>query len=156
MKRLTVLSLFLIAPLLIGAGSTSTSRRPAAEEQHLQAYNQGVREQERGNYQSAIDHYRRALRRKPDFPDALNNLAFSIRSLASQELDEAMGYYERALSLQPDHEQALEYQGELFLWRGELRRARENHDHLKRLGSPEADKLGRALDAVLSQARALR
>ncbi len=157
------LSLLLVAtlvavtlPLLLGAGTPSKSTPPAAKvSKDVKYYNQGVQAQRRGDYERAVELYRKALRVNPDFPDALNNLGFSLRSIARGYMDDAMQSYDKALRLKRDHEQALEYQGELFLWRGELKKAKQNYEQLQRMNSREAAKLKKQLDRVLAQAREL-
>jgi len=47
----------------------------------------------------AIRHYRSALQAKPDYPVALNNLAFALARQG--EAEEAQASYERVLSLEP-------------------------------------------------------
>ncbi|MCP9775600.1 hypothetical protein [Cyanobium sp. WAJ14-Wanaka] len=49
------------------------------------------------NYKTAIRHYRLALEAKPDYPVALNNLAFALEKQLKQE--EAKATYERVLAL---------------------------------------------------------
>lgn len=151
------LSLLLIAvvPLLIGASTPSVSTPAPATPKHVKYYNQGVEAQDQGDYERAVQLYRKALRKNPNFPDALNNLGFSLRSIGKQYLDEAMQHYNKALKLQGDHQQALEYQGELYLWRGELLKANENYHRLQRLNSREALKLKKHLDQVVAAAKQL-
>jgi tetratricopeptide (TPR) repeat protein len=49
------------------------------------------------NYKTAIRHYRLALEAKPDYPVALNNLAFALEKQLKQ--DEAKETYEKVLAL---------------------------------------------------------
>ena len=49
------------------------------------------------NYNAAIRHYRAALKAKPDYPVALNNLAFALEK--QQKEDEARSTYEKVLEL---------------------------------------------------------
>jgi tetratricopeptide (TPR) repeat protein len=51
-----------------------------------------------GKYPAAVRHYRAALRAKPDYPVALNNLAFALEKQAKP--DEARALYEQVLSLE--------------------------------------------------------
>ncbi len=55
-------------------------------------------------YPVAIRHYRSALRAKPDYPVALNNLAFALEKQLKPE--EARATYEQALQLEPDNKTA--------------------------------------------------
>ncbi len=55
-------------------------------------------------YPMAIRHYRSALRAKPDYPVALNNLAFALEKQLKPE--EARATYEQALQLEPENKTA--------------------------------------------------
>lgn len=55
-------------------------------------------------YSVAIRHYRAALRAKPDYPVALNNLAFALEKQLKPE--EARALYDQVLQLEPDNKTA--------------------------------------------------
>jgi tetratricopeptide (TPR) repeat protein len=146
-----------LLPLLIGAGTPSKSTRSApATPKHVQYYNDGVKAQQRGDYGRAIKLYEKALNTEPNFPDALNNLGFSLRSIGKQYMDDAMRAYDKALRLKGNHQQALEYQGELYLWRGDLLKAYGNYKRLDGMGSREAGDLKQHIDRVLAEAKQIR
>ncbi len=144
-----------LVPLLMGAGSPSPSIRPSPAPDYLKYYDNGVKAQARNDFQDAVRRYRKAVELKPDYPDALNNLGFSLRSIAKGYLEEADQAYQKALALKADHERALEYQGELYLWKGELAKAAENAKRLQRLNSKEAAALKQKLDVILTEAKKL-
>jgi tetratricopeptide (TPR) repeat protein len=56
------------------------------------------------NYKTAIRHYRLALQAKPDYPVALNNLAFALEKLLKP--DEAKQAYDKVLELEPGNQTA--------------------------------------------------
>ena len=56
------------------------------------------------NYKTAIRHYRLALQAKPDYPVALNNLAFALEKLLKP--DEAKETYDKVLVLDPANKTA--------------------------------------------------
>lgn len=146
-----------LVPLLIGAGTPSQSTRSApATPKHVQYYNDGVEAQKRGDYERAVKLYEKALKTDPNFPDALNNLGFSLRSIGKQYLDQAMQAYDKALKLKGDHPQALEYQGELYLWRGDVLKAYTNYQRLGGMGSREAGELKQHIDRVVAEAKQVR
>lgn len=153
MTKYLPLLLIPVIPLLIAASTPSVSTSSA---KHEKFYNQGVEAQEKGDYQRAVKLYEKALKAKPEYADALNNLGYSLRNIAKQYMDEAMQSYNKALKIQKDHEQALEYQGELYVWRGQLLKANENYKQLERMNSPEAAELKQHLDRVLAEAKQLR
>jgi tetratricopeptide (TPR) repeat protein len=156
MPKYLPLVLVPVIPLLIAASTPSVSTPATASPKHVRLYNQGVEAQKKGDYQRAVKLYQKALKAKPDFADALNNTGYSLRNIAKQYMDEAMQSYNKALQIQKDHQQALEYQGELYVWRGQLLKANENYKQLKRMNSPEAAELKEHLDRVLAKAKQLR
>jgi len=156
MPKYLPLLLIPVIPLLIAASTPSVSTPSTASPKHVKLYNQGVEAQKKGDYQRAVKLYRKALKAKPDFADALNNMGYSLRNIAKQYMDEAMQSYNKALQIQKDHQQALEYQGELYVWRGQLLKANENYKQLKRMNSPEATELKEHLDRILAKAKQLR
>lgn len=56
------------------------------------------------NYKTAVKHYRLALEAKPDYPVALNNLAFALEK--QQKLDEAQAIYAQVLELEAGNKTA--------------------------------------------------
>ncbi|AII42003.1 hypothetical protein KR100_01100 [Synechococcus sp. KORDI-100] len=56
------------------------------------------------NYESAVKHYKLALKAKADYPVALNNLGFAQEKLLQTE--EAMAVYERTLEIEPGNNTA--------------------------------------------------
>ncbi|MBI2311286.1 MAG: tetratricopeptide repeat protein [Betaproteobacteria bacterium] len=156
-KRVLALALTVgAATFLSGAGSPSISRPPApSEPAEVRYYNDGVKAERVGDYARAVELYRRAIAEKRDFPDAHNNLGFSLRRIAEGYIQQAMKEYGEALRSAPDHAAALEYQGELYLRLGELRKARDNIDRLQKLNPAEAAKLRARLDQLVAEAKAL-
>ena len=78
--------------------------------------------------------------------DIQNLLGFAHRK--SGKLDEAAKYYKSALALDSKHKGALEYQGELFLMRGDKVSAEKNLQKLDKicwLGCSELDDLRTAI-----------
>ena len=55
-------------------------------------------------YPVAVRHYRAALRAKPEYPVALNNLAFALEKQLKPE--DARAIYQQALKLEPDNKTA--------------------------------------------------
>jgi tetratricopeptide (TPR) repeat protein len=57
-----------------------------------------------GDIRAALPHYREALRLRPGFPEAANNLGAALERLG--EKAEAISYYRMALGLRPDFPEA--------------------------------------------------
>ena len=100
-------------------------------------------------YQEAILPLKSAEKMAQNDADIKNLLGFVHRKTG--RLDEAAGYYRRALKINPKHKGALEYQGELFLMRGDKEAAQANLAKLDKicwLGCIEFDDLKKAIAEV--------
>jgi len=58
----------------------------------------------RGRWAGAVEHYQEALRLRPDYAEAHNNLASALGR--QERWDEAIGHYRRALEIRPDFDAA--------------------------------------------------
>ena len=76
-------------------------------------YNQGLALVEAGNFEKALDLFKKANKERDDDPEILNMLAFTQRKLG--RLEQAFENYARALELRPEFPQAREYLGEAYL-----------------------------------------
>jgi tetratricopeptide (TPR) repeat protein len=152
----TLVLLTLAAPLLFSFSSPkkSTESRPTETSgpRYMLDYNAGVDAQNRRDYQTAVEMYKKSLSQKPDFPEALNNLGYSYRQIAKSYLAKSGDAYQKALSLDPKHVEALEYQGEYFLLMGQLMNAYQNYETLQPLDVKQAGLLKKQLDRILKQA----
>ena len=98
------------------------------------------------NYNKAIVKLKEAEGAAKKDADIQNLLGFAHRK--SGKLDEAAKYYKSALALDSKHKGALEYQGELFLMRGDKASAEKNLQKLDKicwLGCGELDDLRTAI-----------
>lgn len=100
-------------------------------------------------FEMALPLLRSAVARHPDNVDIHNALGLALRKLG--RLDESHDHYARALALDSDHKEAHEYMGELFLMRGEPKRALEMLGGLRRL-CPAGCEERAELDAALAAA----
>ena len=97
-------------------------------------------------YQEAIPPLHSAEKSARNDADIHNLLGFVHRKIG--KLEKAGIYYQRALEIDPKHKGALEYQGELFLMRGEKDAAHDNLEKLDKicwLGCSEYDDLKQAI-----------
>ncbi|MDC1118813.1 tetratricopeptide repeat protein [Alphaproteobacteria bacterium] len=116
-----------------------TAAKPAA-------YNKALVLIKDNNYDKAIVKLKEAEAAAKKDADIQNLLGFAHRK--SGKLDEAATYYKSALALDPKHKGALEYQGELFLMRGDKVSAEKNLQKLDKicwLGCSELDDLRTAI-----------
>ena len=97
-------------------------------------------------YQEAIPPLHSAEKSARNDADIQNLLGFVHRKTGN--LDAANRYYQRALEINPKHKGALEYQGELFLMRGDKVSANDNLAKLEKicwLGCSEYNELKKAI-----------
>jgi Flp pilus assembly protein TadD len=140
---LTVILISLGAQTALGAGGdsnySSAPQKPAG-------YNDAVALIAAEKYQEAILPLQSAEKSAQNDADIQNLLGFVHRKTG--KLDAAGGYYQRALEINPKHKGALEYQGELFLMRGDKDAAEANLAKLDKicwLGCSEYDDLKKAI-----------
>ena len=108
-------------------------------------YNDGVSLMLQKHYAAAQQKFEAALALHEAFPEAHNNLAFSLRVQHGANADRALQHYDRALALKPDLRVAYVYRGTLFVQRGELDRARADHAKLLALDAGLAARLARVI-----------
>jgi tetratricopeptide (TPR) repeat protein len=119
-------------------------RQSPAEPSAESAYNRGVRARVARDWVEAEKAFRSALRFRPTFADAWNELGYALRK--QQRYPESLDAYAEALRLQPDFPEALEYLGEAFVKMGRLEDARRVLDRLRDLDPPRARELADEID----------
>ncbi len=83
------------------------------------------------SYDAAIQNLLKAKKNNKTDADIYNYLGFSYRKIGN--LKKASQYYKKALEISPKHKGALEYQGEMFLTQGNLKKAEANLKKLKKI-----------------------
>ncbi len=120
--------------LLEAAGDSAAAgdayRRAAGKDPRLweAPFNLGNLELARKRFEPALAAYRRALEVRPDEPDIMNNLAWTLQEFR-QEPEEAESLARRALKMSPPASasaaRAAHTLGEVLAWRGRVAEARE-------------------------------
>jgi len=80
--------------------------------------NLGLVYHQKKQFKKAIESFKKALKLNANYPEALNNLANSLRKIAkkeSSELQEALDCYKKALTLNPNYPEALNNLGNLLV-----------------------------------------
>jgi tetratricopeptide (TPR) repeat protein len=142
-----VLALGFVAVGLVPGASRADPSSPAVEERRQSPsvadaeseYNRGVRARVARDWTAAVDAFRRALAMRRDFPDAWNELGYSLRNLG--RYPESLDAYHEALRLRPNFPEALEYLGEAYVKMGRLDDARRVLDRLRPLDVERAREL---------------
>ncbi len=142
-----VFALALASPAM-AAGSSSSSRPPAAPSARTSDYDSGVKAVKAGDYQRALDLLHKVVQAEPRNADAWNYIGFSERNLG--RFDPSLAAYQKALAINPNHVGANEYLGELYLKLGDPEKARQQLAKLQSVcpsGCPEYNDLKKAVDA---------
>ena len=134
MKR--VLSICAVAAIAafpaFGAGSApvESSEKPAAKQEKpaakqekpaakqespaVSAYNQGVELMKNKRFAQAQSKFEQAVKLDPNFAEAYNNLAFTLRKQGSANYQKSLAYYNKAIQLKPKLAEAYMYRGVLY------------------------------------------
>lgn len=121
----------------------------------VRMYNDGVALLVARKFNEAQQKFEAALAIDDNLAEAHNNLAFALRMQGRHNFAASLAHYDRAIALKPGLAQAYMYRGVLFVQQGNLARAREDLDQLRRLdpklaadlervvnGSPENERSG--------------
>ena len=114
----------------------------------VRAYNDGVALLVARKFPQAQSRLEAALLLDEQFAEAHNNLAYALRMQGRQNFAASLAHYNRAIELKPDLAQAYMYRGVLFVQQGELVRARQDLDRLRRLDTKLASDLERVVEGA--------
>jgi tetratricopeptide (TPR) repeat protein len=104
---------------LRSAGLAGGAPTPPPLEDPARAYNvKGIALAQEGKYEEAITSFREAVRLRPGYADALNNLGNVL--YFQKKLDEAIACYEEVLRVAPEHAGACSNLGEVVRQQGRL------------------------------------
>lgn len=112
----------------------------------VRAYNDGVALLVARNFGEAQQKFEAALAIDDSLAEAHNNLAFALRMQGRHNFARSLAHYDRAIALKPTLAQAYMYRGVLFVQQGNLPRAREDLDRLRRLDPKMAADLEQAVN----------
>ena len=109
-------------------------------------YNKGFALMHEKRYAAAIADFEAAIKAKPDFAEAHNNLAYCLRSEGPAKYNEALDHYNKAIQLKPNLAQAYEYRGVLFVRMNRMGDAQKDLAKLKQLNPKLASQLEYAIN----------
>jgi len=78
--------------------------------------------------------------------DVYNLMGFSLRKTGDQK--QAYTFYRKALDFDPQHKGALEYLGELYVETGQIEKAKQNAEQLKKLCPSGCEELADLQEAI--------
>ncbi|MEQ8394316.1 tetratricopeptide repeat protein [Thalassobaculum sp.] len=106
----------LAALLLLAGPAVAMTPAPSTEASPVTGgsdYDKAVALIDDERYAEAIPLLELAVKKNPKSPDAWSQLGYASRKSGNWKAGE--GYYAKALALDPDHQEAIEYLGELYL-----------------------------------------
>jgi tetratricopeptide (TPR) repeat protein len=127
-----------------GGSGGSTAIIPLEQEvgaSAFKAYNEGVDLMHVRKFAAAQVKFEQAIRDKPNFAEAHNNLGFVLREQGRQNYAKALQHYNMAIQLKPNMPETYEYRGVLFAKMGRKADAEKDLATLRRLNSKLAVKL---------------
>jgi len=105
------------------------------------AYNQGVELMKEKRFAQAQAKFEKAVKLDPNFAEAYNNLAFTLRKQGSANYQESLSYYNKAIQLKPKLAEAYMYRGVLYTQMGRKADAQADLATLKKLDTRLAKEL---------------
>lgn len=117
--------------------------------EQIAAYNRGVTALDLREYAQARKYFEAALTLNDEFPEAHNNLAYTLRMLSLDNAETSLRHYERALELAPKFAQTLYYRGVLFVQLGRAADAQNDRTALEAIGTREAKKFAVELGKII-------
>ena len=114
----------------------------------VRIYNDGVALLVARKFAEAQSRFEAALMLDDQLAEAHNNLAYALRMQGRQNFAASLAHYDRAVELKPDLAQAYMYRGVLFLQQGDMVRARQDLERLRRLDTKLASDLERVIEGA--------
>ena len=141
------------------AAEKTEKAKKEAENLYGKAYQEvakGQKDLEKGNAKKARKRFEKAggwsekaVELQPDYHEAWNLVGFTSRKLG--DYNRALSAYKMCLDLQPNYVPAREYLGEAYVELGQLDKAREQLEWLRKLeAKKEADKLAAMIEKAES------
>lgn len=143
-----------IASLLVLAGASANAIEsdplPVPENSQrasaVRLYNDGVALLVARKFNEAQQKFEAALAADDTLAEAHNNLAFSLRMQGRHNFEASLAHYDKAIAIKPDLAQAYMYRGVLFVQQGNLPRAHQDLEQLRKLDPKLATELERVVN----------
>ena len=121
----------------------AATKKPAAKQESpaVAAYNEGVGLMQAKRFAQAAKKFEQAVKLDPNFAEAYNNLAFTLRKQGSGNYKQSLAYYNKAIELKPNLAEAYMYRGVLYTQMGRKADAQADLAKLKKLDTGLAKEL---------------
>ncbi|MEM1108007.1 MAG: tetratricopeptide repeat protein [Planctomycetota bacterium] len=139
------LSMLFVLPSF--GGASKPKPKPVAE--HVKLYNEAYDEIKKLRFASAQNLLEQALKLKPDFAEAHNNLAYTLRKQGEDHYDQALAHYNKAIELNAKLSEAYMYRGVLHVQMGNDDLAAADLETLSAMKGRAAAKLAAELTYVI-------
>ena len=151
-KKLLLIVIFYFALIISSYGAASSGSSGSSNyDKGAPIIKKGKKLEEKGKIEKANKRYEKALKyliksnkEKPNQPDTLNYLGFTLRKLGNFE--EAEKYYLLGLNIKPDHYGINEYLGELYITTDRINLAKERLEVLKNCNCEEYNELKEVIE----------
>lgn len=151
-----VTPLFLLGALVLGwpvwaapsdrQESVPTRSAPSQSLDPIQLYNQGVERLRQKRFSEAQQMFEQVLQIDETFPQAHNNLAYTLRKQGTEQFEQALSHYTRAIELDPTLPEPYMYRGVLHVQMGNPELAEADLEQLQELGSPLVEELAYVIE----------
>jgi tetratricopeptide (TPR) repeat protein len=139
-----------------GAGDSGDDAVPTllpCQPNEIEAYNRGVDALDKKDYATARKYFQAAIQLNDRFPEAHNNLAFTLRMISLDNAEASLNHYARALKLAPGFPQALYYRGVLYVQLGRTTDAEKARDALASQDNKDAKEYADQLTKVIKRGK---
>jgi tetratricopeptide (TPR) repeat protein len=121
----------------------TTKEKPAAKQESssVSVYNEGLALMQAKRFAQAEKKFEQAVKLDPNFAEAYNNLAFTLRKQGSGNYKQSLAYYNKAIELKPNLAEAYMYRGVLYTQMGRKADAQADLASLKKLDTRLAKEL---------------
>lgn len=143
LRGLVILCAFMLfIPLSASADSGSSDNdfnQQVSPEQVTAAYQDGYQRMKTGQYQDAIEAFKRVIQLNDQHAMAYTNMAYSYRKLGKYR--RVVKLYKKALAIEPNLAEAHEYMGAALLAMSKVKQAKKHLAALEKLDNKLAESL---------------
>jgi tetratricopeptide (TPR) repeat protein len=115
-----VITMAILPALGAGSGNAGSSGEPVRKKESpaVASYNEGVDLMKEKQFAQAEIKFQQAVKADPDFAEAHNNLAFTLRKQGTANFKSSLEHYDTAIRLKPRLAEAYMYRGVLYTQMG--------------------------------------
>ena len=115
----------------IAATDKVRSKSMSANKEALDFYNLGIDEAQKNNFKGAIEYYKKAVKKDPNFAFAYDNMGISYRRL--EKYDDAIDAYEKSLKIDPNGVMPLQNIAVAYSYKKEYEKAVKTYEKLAKI-----------------------